>query len=108
MSGVGKGQLLKKVLTMLLPLGWRAVIRLTIVNEKELGCQFERENSRLNSWIDIFKEIIVDTYLCHFCPEWGGLIHAGEVLIIRTELAYGQGYQEKWHLKVSGVSKLAC
>lgn len=30
-----------------------------------------------------------------FCPEWVRLINAGEVQIIRTEMACGKGYQEK-------------
>ena len=113
-SGVGKAKSLKKALTMLLPPGCRAVsgsaliIKFINVNLKELDCQFKRKNSRLNSWVDVIKEIVCKYVLVSFCPEWSRLINAGEVLIIRTDMAYGQYYQEKWHLRASGVSKLAC
>lgn len=74
MSGVGKVKLLKQAFTMLPCADWRAVPLLSSLDSlrepalKDLGCQFERKNSRLNTRIDIFIETIVNTHLCYFCP----------------------------------------
>lgn len=64
------------------------IIRFITVNLKELAYQLKRKNPQLNTWIDIFKAILVNAHLCNFCPKRRGLISAGEALIIRkTEMA---------------------